>query len=561
MTTKADDIKLPELPVGFFKHHIAGFDGPVYAEMQMEAYARAAVEANRPADGQIVEDALIYGIGVSIDGKRIAPQDFYMPDQYEADRQGRMPIDQIDGMADTAYGQYIQQMRSRECLGWEQKVKTGQFGEAELKAHTRAGEFLGRHRAFSECVEILSRYGSSQPAASAQPTRCEDCPPVGYPTDKTRCAPCDRRADYLVCGRSNGDGTYEAVPTASPAGSPADAIGFKSFDPDDRFFHASDKSWWRRGDDGMLIRADAPQPAANAEPGETEALRDMLDDARSDLEMLRNALGVPVEPHQNLLERMLDAAKVAAPVAQEPVAWANWKVGTKSYVPYRTEAEASASVRQSEIAATQDGPYRVVSLGVIAAPTPPAVEQPNEIPAFMELIGWQVIQKNGLFVGGIARSDEERESMMRSKHLFNPEIDTFRPVYAFQATPPAVEQASIQQWPSDWADQLNGEYRQGLEDGRKEAQLSGNPVQLVSVQVDKSSNLQGSPVDKSTEMQDQPSAQDREDTERYRYLRTENAKPYERDGCLAVVYDDKEGGAWVGCDLDAAIDVARKKQP
>lgn len=496
MTTKADDIKLPELPVGFFKHHIAGFDGPVYAEMQMEAYARAAVEANRPADGQIVEDALIYGIGVSIDGKRIAPQDFYMPDQYEADRQGRMPIDQIDGMADTAYGQYIQQMRSRECLGWEQKVKTGQFGEAELKAHTRAGEFLGRHRAFSECVEILSRYGSSQPAASAQPTRCEDCPPVGYPTDKTRCAPCDRRADYLVCGRSNGDGTYEAVPTASPAGSPADAIGFKSFDPDDRFFHASDKSWWRRGDDGMLIRADAPQPAANAEPGETEALRDMLDDARSDLEMLRNALGVPVEPHQNLLERMLDAAKVAAPVAQEPVAWANWKVGTKSYVPYRTEAEASASVRQSEIAATQDGPYRVVSLGVIAAPTPPAVEQ-----------------------------------------------------------------ASIQQWPSDWADQLNGEYRQGLEDGRKEAQLSGNPVQLVSVQVDKSSNLQGSPVDKSTEMQDQPSAQDREDTERYRYLRTENAKPYERDGCLAVVYDDKEGGAWVGCDLDAAIDAARKKQP
>ncbi len=23
---------------------------------------------------------------------------------------------------------------------------------------------------------------------------CEDCPPVGYPTDKTRCAPCPRRA-------------------------------------------------------------------------------------------------------------------------------------------------------------------------------------------------------------------------------------------------------------------------------------------------------------------------------------------------------------------------------
>jgi len=59
------------------------------------------------------------------------------------------------------------------------------------------------------------------------------------------------------------------------------------------------------------------------------------------------------------------------------------------------------------------------------------------------------------------------------------------------------------------------------------------------------------------------SAQDREDAERYRYLRTENAKPYEIDGCLAVVYDDEKGGTWVGCDLDAAIDAARsaKEQP
>lgn len=24
-------------------------------------------------------------------------------------------------------------------------------------------------------------------------TLCEDCPPVGYPTDKTRCLPCPRR--------------------------------------------------------------------------------------------------------------------------------------------------------------------------------------------------------------------------------------------------------------------------------------------------------------------------------------------------------------------------------
>lgn len=28
---------------------------------------------------------------------------------------------------------------------------------------------------------------------SAPETLCEDCPPVGYPTDKTRCLPCPRR--------------------------------------------------------------------------------------------------------------------------------------------------------------------------------------------------------------------------------------------------------------------------------------------------------------------------------------------------------------------------------
>ncbi len=46
----------------------------------------------------------------------------------------------------------------------------------------------------------------------------------------------------------------------------------------------------------------------------------------------------------------------------EPVAWANWKVGSTSYAPYRTRTQAQASVSQSEIAATQEGPYEVVPL-------------------------------------------------------------------------------------------------------------------------------------------------------------------------------------------------------
>lgn len=32
------------------------------------------------------------------------------------------------------------------------------------------------------------------PYYSPEPSLCEDCPPVGYPTDKTRCTPCPRRS-------------------------------------------------------------------------------------------------------------------------------------------------------------------------------------------------------------------------------------------------------------------------------------------------------------------------------------------------------------------------------
>ncbi|MFM0058566.1 hypothetical protein PQR64_23370 [Paraburkholderia phytofirmans] len=50
---------------------------------------------------------------------------------------------------------------------------------------------------------------------------------------------------------------------------------------------------------------------------ERAALRDMLEDARAETAMIREALGVPYEPHQTLLERTLDAARAASP---QPVA-------------------------------------------------------------------------------------------------------------------------------------------------------------------------------------------------------------------------------------------------
>ncbi len=62
----------------------------------------------------------------------------------------------FQAMADRAYCNYIEQLRRDECLGWEHKVKTGKFGEVELKAHKKAAEYLGAHRAFSEAAKLIA---------------------------------------------------------------------------------------------------------------------------------------------------------------------------------------------------------------------------------------------------------------------------------------------------------------------------------------------------------------------------------------------------------------------
>ncbi len=64
-------------------------------------------------------------------------------------------------------------------------------------------------RKLHDAVEIISRTGTKignvavtftvgriKPTLKPKPASaslCEDCPPVGYPTDKTRCTPCPRR--------------------------------------------------------------------------------------------------------------------------------------------------------------------------------------------------------------------------------------------------------------------------------------------------------------------------------------------------------------------------------
>jgi len=58
---------------------------------------------------------------------------------------------------------------------------------------------------------------------------------------------------------------------------------------------------------GMTLPVSTPED-------EKQALRDMLDDARAELEAVRIALGVPEEPHQSLYERLLERAREVANV-------------------------------------------------------------------------------------------------------------------------------------------------------------------------------------------------------------------------------------------------------
>ncbi|MGS1020305.1 hypothetical protein [Burkholderia glumae] len=76
------------------------------------------------------------------------------------------------------------------------------------------------------------------------------------------------------------------------------------------------------GDDAAQLRDANPddEMADNMEAAarmlsERAALREMLDDARNEFTMVREALGVAYEPHQTLLERTLDAARASQAAA------------------------------------------------------------------------------------------------------------------------------------------------------------------------------------------------------------------------------------------------------
>jgi hypothetical protein len=85
------------------------------------------------------------------------------------------------------------------------KVRNATLEECAQIAEAQAQEFLSpRYAANQPFGSICERFAcdevakairglAAQPPA-AQVETCSDCPPVGYPTDKTRCDPCPRRS-------------------------------------------------------------------------------------------------------------------------------------------------------------------------------------------------------------------------------------------------------------------------------------------------------------------------------------------------------------------------------
>jgi hypothetical protein len=64
------------------------------------------------------------------------------------------------------------------------------------------------------------------------------------------------------------------------------------------------------------LAATKPAQAVPSDDDAFQAAIDMLHSARVELDLLREALNVPVEPHQSLFERVLDAAKATHPTQQ-----------------------------------------------------------------------------------------------------------------------------------------------------------------------------------------------------------------------------------------------------
>ena len=122
-------------------------------------------------------------------------------------------------------------------------------------------------------------------------------------------------------------------------------------------------------EDARIVRGMKPgYPPKRDEPAtadERAALREMLDDARNEFTMVREALGVAYEPHQTLLERTLEAARAsqaAAPASIGPVStWPGYKRGFND--GRKAAAPAAVEMTRSEVHALNDAVKMMPSHG------------------------------------------------------------------------------------------------------------------------------------------------------------------------------------------------------
>ena len=62
---------------------------------------------------------------------------------------------QISNMASLAYGKALDKFGEAPCLGWEAKVKSGEYGSREHEAHAEANKLMGRHQGLAEAARLI----------------------------------------------------------------------------------------------------------------------------------------------------------------------------------------------------------------------------------------------------------------------------------------------------------------------------------------------------------------------------------------------------------------------
>lgn len=109
--------------------------------------------------------------------------------------------------------------------------------------------------------------------------------------------------------------------------------------------------------DAIGTAGNEPQTA------EKEALREILYSARADLDVIREALGVPIEPHQSLIERMVEAAQAKRGRVTE-----GWKLVRSPITEDMHVAAAKVLTRAHGLDGT---PQRMLDAMLAAAPAAP----------------------------------------------------------------------------------------------------------------------------------------------------------------------------------------------